>query len=86
MPYITQKARDELIGDTKTRTPGTPGELNYMFTVLADEYLNVKGRSYTTFQEVFGALEGAKLELYRRQVAAYEDQKCFDNGDVYSDY
>lgn len=84
MPYITQKARDELIGDKKTRTPETPGELNYMFTVLVDEYLNTKGRNYTTFQEAFGALEGAKLELYRRQVVPYEDQKNYENGDVYS--
>lgn len=84
MPYITQKARDELIGDKKTRTPETPGELNYMFTVLADEYLNQRGCSYTTLQEVFGALEGAKLEFYRRLVVPYEDQKCFDNGDVYT--
>jgi len=27
-------------------------------------------------------LEAAKLELYRRQVAVYEDAKIFENGDV----
>jgi len=30
-----------------------------------------------------GALEGAKLELYRRKVAIYEEEKIKENGDVY---
>lgn len=30
-----------------------------------------------------GALECTKLELYRRRVADYEDQKIADNGDAY---
>lgn len=84
MPYITQEARDELIGDTADRLAETPGELNYQITVLCDEYILNKGMGYTTVNEVVGALECAKLELYRRVLAPYEDQKCFDNGDVYA--
>ena len=30
-----------------------------------------------------GVLECAKLELYRRMAAPYEDEKIEDNGDVY---
>jgi len=42
-----------------------------------------KGVKYATLNTVIGVLECAKLELYRRVVADYEDQKCEENGDVY---
>ncbi len=38
---------------------------------------------YATIVEAIGALECAKLELYRRLAADYEDQKCKQNGDVF---
>ena len=31
---------------------------------------------------MIGALESAKLELYRRSIALYEDTKIKENGDV----
>jgi hypothetical protein len=34
------------------------------------------------YNDAIGALEGAKLELYRRYVSAYEDDKIKENGDV----
>lgn len=79
MPYIDQKAREEL----GKRQPENPGELNYVFTALIQEYVERKGKRYQTFNDVIGALEGAKLELYRRQVAEYENVKIKLNGDVY---
>ena len=33
---------------------------------------------------IIGALECAKLELYRRVAAPYEDDKIIENGDVYT--
>jgi len=39
---------------------------------------------YAHLNEVVGVLECAKLELYRRVVAPYEDQKMTESGDVYS--
>ena len=33
--------------------------------------------------DVIGALEGAKMELYRRKISLYEDIKLKENGDVY---
>lgn len=38
---------------------------------------------YVELNEVVGALESAKLELYRRIVGPYEDKKSAENGDVY---
>jgi hypothetical protein len=86
MPYITKDRRDILdryvIRDLSSR-PNNEGELNYLFTRLAMEYLNFKGHTYTHMGDVIGALENAKLEFYRRIVAPYEDLKRTANGDVF---
>lgn len=81
MPYITNRRRKELMADW--RGPQTPGELNYILTRFIIGYVMDKGLSYQTVNDVIGALEGAKLEFYRRQVAQYEDTKIKENGDVY---
>jgi hypothetical protein len=80
MPYIDLDSR------LKVATYGEPenaGELNYLFTVIANEYLERKGLRYQNLNDIIGALEGAKLELYRRVAAPYEDKKIKENGDVY---
>ena len=46
-------------------------------------YLEAKGESYKTINDIVGALEGAKAEFQRRIVAPYEDKKRQINGDVY---
>jgi hypothetical protein len=51
--------------------------------MICQDYIKDKGLSYQTLNDVLGALEGCKLELYRRQVAPYEDKKIQANGDVY---
>lgn len=81
MPYIEQKVRDDL--NLGNRLPETPGELNYAITMICLEHIERKGISYTNINEVIGALECAKLELYRRIAAPYEDAKITQNGDVY---
>ena len=81
MPYITADARTRIEGGTE---PVTPGELNYAITRLVDDYLIQKGGiRYAHVNEVIGVLECAKLELYRRIAAPYEDQKLSETGDVY---
>lgn len=80
MPYITQAAR-QVIADGGVIE--TSGELNYAFTTVINKYLAKHGKSYARFNDVIGALEGAKLEFYRRIVVPYEDQKIKENGDVY---
>lgn len=82
MPYVNQNARIAL-----NRASGEPvnvGELTY---VLYRECLRYLGREprYADFAEVLGALEATKLELYRRQIAPYEDGKLDLNGDVLCD-
>lgn len=80
MPYIDKDARKEIAGQ---RLPETPGELNFVFTIFAKEYLDAKGLSYSTINDIIGALEGAKLEFYRRIAVPYENTKIEANGDVY---
>lgn len=80
MPYIDQGSRIDLAAG---RSPTKPGELNYLVTKLVDSFLVMSGVSYTSLNAAIGVLECAKLELYRRVAAKYEDEKMSDNGDVY---
>jgi len=79
MPYIKPEAREALT----SLSPSSAGELNYSITLLVKEYLETLGESYQTYNDIIGALECAKLELYRRKISGYEDVKIKDNGDVY---
>ena len=81
MPYIEKSRRKVL--DGKLLNMSTAGDLNYCITQLCQTYLELTGERYTTYNDIIGALEGAKLELYRRKVALYEDKKITENGDVY---
>ena len=40
------------------------------------------GESYSSYADIIGTLECAKLELYRRWVAAYEDKAIARHGDI----
>jgi len=80
-PYIDRPSRTAL--DSDARCPQTAGELNYAITRLCNDYLALCGTSYQTYNDIVGALEGCKLEVYRRQVAPYEDDKIDQNGDVF---
>jgi hypothetical protein len=82
MPYINQDRREAIAGGAH---PRDAGELNFAITTLVDRYLSEKnGFRYADLNEVIGALEAAKLELYRRVAAPYEDRKIAESGDVYS--
>ena len=81
MPYIKQERRDAIRAGAK---PLDAGELNFAITLLVDDYLKAKGAiRYAHLNEVVGAMDCAKLELYRRVAVPYEDQKIGENGDVY---
>jgi hypothetical protein len=81
MPYITPERREAILAGAK---PQDSGELNFAITTLVDRYLEDKGGiRYAHLNEVIGALDCAKLELYRRVAAPYEDEKIAENGDVY---
>jgi len=82
MPYISPIKRTNLIPELET-LPTNSGELNFVFTQVIQQYLLLNKTSYSTINDVIGALEGAKLEFYRRVAAPYEDLKIMENGDVY---
>lgn len=86
MPYIRQIRRDKFrkMGESGHHPiTENPGDLNYEFTLKIKKYIEVNGLSYQTINDIVGALEGAKLEFYRRVAAPYEDTKIKENGDVY---
>src|SRR5665213_15605 len=84
MPYITQDRRDLLPNSFFDELPDEPvaGDLNYLFTIISHEYLRRRGLRYAYINDVVGALEGAKLEAYRRIAGDYEDLAIAKNGDV----
>jgi len=89
VPYIEQIKRDdieaslrELIEDLEAHGM-QDGMLNYVFTRILLAYSAFHGENYLTLQSTIGILECAKLEIYRRKIAPYEDSKRGLNGDVY---
>ena len=93
MPYIIQEHRAQLNGHInelvlqiarmEDSKPGhCAGLVNYTITKLIRGILAYDAPSYARYNEMVGALECAKLELYRRILAEYEDCKIKENGDV----
>jgi hypothetical protein len=97
MPYIHQGIRERLdeginslIGSLRLfnvvsegSAPEIPGILNYIITKVCLYWLSQGEEKYTQYNAVIGVLESVKMELYRRKIADYEDEKCKENGDVY---
>ncbi len=86
MPYIENKDKAKfymVLDELRSANLNTVGELNYLITSMCLEYLEKKGEKYQHYNDVIGALECAKLEMYRRKVSNYEDGKIQSNGDVY---
>ncbi len=95
MPYIDQDARTHIencVVPLGAELNG-PGELNFAVTSLVLSYLGLMPADsdwertgkprYRNFNEVVGAIECVKLELYRRAIAPYENEKRDQNGEVY---
>jgi len=85
MPYIHpayREALDPYIEDLIDQIDyGSMGEINYIITRLCDAMLGEV--RYSKINSLIGVLECAKLELYRRVAAPYENDKIDENGDVY---
>ncbi len=91
MPYLTEDARAKIddhingIIDVLINTDvSVPGGLNYAICRVADGVIAAKGESYSQYNTLLGSLEAAKLEIYRRMVAPYEDAKSYQNGEVFT--
>lgn len=84
MPYIKEEERDswDEIVSSMNLDPAyvSIGELNYLITKILISYSPEK---YADYNALVGMLECCKLEFYRRAVAAYEEEKMKENGDVY---
>lgn len=82
MPYIKKEDRKKFNSAIDSLNPNNSGELNYVITRLAHNYIKEKGLRYANMNEVVGVIESAKLEFYRKVVAPYEEKKIEDNGDI----
>lgn len=83
MPYIKQSERREIDEAVDLLPVGmSAGQLNYTLTRIAHRYWNFGGQNYQAFNDILGAMDGAKFELYRRRIGPYEDTKIAENGDV----
>jgi hypothetical protein len=83
LPYIPQAERNDLAPHAN-RIANDPGELNFQITCIINGYLAAKPLKYARLNDAVGALECAKLELYRRIAAPYESSKILENGEVYT--
>lgn len=86
MPYIPQNRREELEEIVKqffTVTECNAGDLNYLITQVLVAYMEINGKHYKTLNDLVGALECAKMELYRRIIVPYENTKMATHGDAY---
>ncbi len=92
MPYIPQERRQELYpliskvaGEIQAAVESgigkRGGEVNFVICTLVDMLYD---RNYTELSAAIGDVECAKLELYRRLLAPYEDDKITENGDVFA--
>lgn len=81
MPYIKQPDRVYLDGPINQLNPKNAGEFNYILSKLMLKYIG-KDISYQKCNDVIGALECSKMEIYRRFVVPYEEIKIKENGDI----
>jgi hypothetical protein len=88
MPYIPQTQRndihEELIEQGLDFVPENAGELNFIVSTLINNFLVERGTRYANINEMMGALECAKMELYSVVAEPYEAAKCEENGAVYT--
>jgi hypothetical protein len=87
MPYIKEQDRayapERSANCWISEGSSAPGELNFKISTLIEGYFRIYGFDYQRINDVVGALECCKLEVYRRMAAPYENKKCADNGDVF---
>lgn len=94
MPYIKQDKRDVLDPaiaavvdalrqlESDDESNNFEGNVNYVFTrIIAKSY----NTSYRSINDVKGVLAAVRDEYERRIAGPHEAQKCFENGDVYTE-
>ena len=81
MPYITKENREKVLNWGVEPEDMSPGQHNFLITELVNSWLG-EDPDYSTYERVMGRLELIKLEIWRRRVVPYEDQKRIKNGDL----
>ncbi len=93
MPYIPPDDRpaydahiERLAEALRRQEPSKrKGHANYVITQVLRRAWGVgaaRDESYSNYADIVGTLECAKLEIYRRWVAAYEDSALARHGDL----
>lgn len=89
MPYIPHEDRNRFrpalasLAAAIDEDDITPGQLDYLFCIVAKLYVDKKGANYTSFNDVMGAFKGASSEFERRMIVPYEEGKLRMNGDIF---
>ena len=93
MPYVNNDIRNklddaintlanELKNIEKNDPKAVDGALNYTVTKLLNE-IYPQPYSYYNLNRAYGVVNCLRDEFYHRVVRPYENQKIFENGDVY---
>ena len=92
MPYLHKTFREEIQLATdldnltfylaNLKDEDFAGAWNFLNYKICKEYLREKGNKYWRFCIVVGTMILCLLELWRRVISPYEDQKIKENGDV----
>ncbi len=88
MPYINRDRQadfEELVKTARQQRIDNPGELNFLFSTMALEFLRQHGFNYTQMNAVVGVYECSKDEFKRQILHPYEDEKRKVNGDIFTD-
>ena len=56
MPYIKQERRDQISPAVVNFCPENAGDLNYVITVMIDNYIRNYGENYANYKEMICAL------------------------------
>lgn len=85
MPYITNSEKEKIdkgFVALHLSELNNAGSLNYAIHQVIAQYISQNQESYQTYNDIVGALDCAKMELYRRLISEYEDKKMAQNKDV----
>ena len=92
MPYLAQEKKDFLDSECDVRNLSDKmtnesiqdfvGYLNYLNFVFVKRWIKKNGNKYFVFAAIIGTLICCILEIYRKLVAPYEDEKILENRDV----
>lgn len=82
MPYIKQEERaklDKIVSDMWAADVRANGDLNYILFAYCKRTVTP---SYNNYKNFCGELRACAVEIERRLLGPYEDEKCIINGDV----